>query len=101
MPEHLRTAAAESHRRGRGLWVARIASSSPEPAGDQPVCKGRPASLEQSLRSSANLWRFGGDLGHAAQVTADWSAQAPQSARPSLRAGEIAFLRGRYDDAEH
>ncbi len=46
-----------------------------------------------------NLWRFAGRYDRAAAVAAEHAARFPTSVRAFERAGEIDYLRGRYDDA--
>jgi tetratricopeptide (TPR) repeat protein len=57
------------------------------------------ASLADVEDLRQNLWRYAGDLGHAASAAAQWSEALPNDELAILREGEIAFLRGRYDDA--
>ena len=45
-----------------------------------------------------NLWRWAGDLDHAARVTRSWLAKTgARRPLPQLRMAEIDFLRGRFD----
>ncbi len=46
-----------------------------------------------------NLWRFGGDLTRAAEVTREWTRATPRDPLAWDRAGEVAFNQGRYADA--
>ncbi len=46
-----------------------------------------------------NLWRYAGELTHAAQAAAQWAATLPWDTGAILQEGEIAFLQRRYDRA--
>jgi tetratricopeptide (TPR) repeat protein len=46
-----------------------------------------------------NLWRYAGNLVHAAMAAAQWAARLPRDDLAVTREGEIAFLRGLYDQA--
>jgi tetratricopeptide (TPR) repeat protein len=46
-----------------------------------------------------NLWRYAGNLRHAAMAAAQWAARLPRDDLAVTREGEIAFLRGLYDQA--
>ncbi len=46
-----------------------------------------------------NLWRFAGDYERAGRAVAAWLRETTNNAEAMDRAGEIAFLEGRHDDA--
>jgi tetratricopeptide (TPR) repeat protein len=46
-----------------------------------------------------NLWRWAGDLPRAERAAGEWVAATHHAPEAVLRAGEIEFLRGRFDDA--
>ena len=47
-----------------------------------------------------NMWRWAGDLTHAAKVTQKWDSRTGHHTMlPAIRLGEILYLQGRYNDA--
>ena len=75
-----------------GGLLARIAEFEQEDRADAT------ASVDV-LDADQNLWRFAGKLGHAAAAAMLWSRLAPTDPRGPDQAGEIAYLRKRYQVA--
>jgi cellulose synthase operon protein C len=58
-----------------------------------------PTSLSDLEDLRQNLWRYAGMFPHAAQATQQWARAQPGNALAIQREGEIAFLRGSYNQA--
>jgi tetratricopeptide (TPR) repeat protein len=55
--------------------------------------------LSQLEDNRQNIWRYAGNLEHADAATTQWMTLLPSDPLAPLRKGEVAFLRGRYEDA--
>jgi cellulose synthase operon protein C len=58
-----------------------------------------PTSLSDLEDLRQNLWRYAGMFRHAAQAAQQWARAQPGNALAIQREGEIAFLRGSYNQA--
>jgi tetratricopeptide (TPR) repeat protein len=55
--------------------------------------------IDRLYEARQNLWRFAGDHTRAAAIVAEWARLRPANPLPADRAGEVAFLSGRFEDA--
>jgi len=60
---------------------------------------GAPTSLSDLEDLRQNLWRYAGNFRHAAEAAQEWAEVQPRDALALQREGEIAFLRGLYNQA--
>jgi len=59
----------------------------------------QPISLSQLEDDRQNIWRYAGNFQRADAATTQWITLLPNDPLALIRKGEIAFLRGRYEDA--
>ncbi|MBV9943037.1 MAG: tetratricopeptide repeat protein [Solirubrobacterales bacterium] len=68
-------------------------------AGARARAKANGVGLSQLEDDYQNLWRYAGDFARADAATAQWPTLLPNDPLALIRTGEIAFLRGRYEEA--